>query len=408
VVEFGIACEACHGEGEWHVRRHSGVAKVTAEVDSVVNPKKMDKQASADVCGRCHSIVMEKFSTISKAEFHRDGNPQRPGQPLNACDFLHVVQATPDHRESEVFSVWSKQQILTESFWADGMVRVSGREYNGLIESACFLHGEMTCLSCHTMHPSGEQSLDQWRDDQLKPAMRGDQACLQCHGEYADRITQHTHHPADSSGSRCMNCHMPYTTYGLLKTIRSHQISSPTVTQVLETRRPDACTLCHLDRTIVWTTEHLRDWYGQRETKFTEQDDAATTSAAILHYLKGDAGQRAVLAGAFNWQAARDASGTKWMEPLLLIGCNDPYDAVRIISARALRSLPGKRTADFDPLAPANQRLSRFLTAAADLDANLRLNPRPEVLVSEDGVFDFLRARGLMQQRDDSPVHLRE
>ena len=28
--------------------------------------------------------------------------------------------------------------FIRDSFWADGMVRVSGREYNGLIESPCF------------------------------------------------------------------------------------------------------------------------------------------------------------------------------------------------------------------------------------------------------------------------------
>ena len=28
--------------------------------------------------------------------------------------------------------------FVRDSFWADGMVRVSGREYNGLIESPCF------------------------------------------------------------------------------------------------------------------------------------------------------------------------------------------------------------------------------------------------------------------------------
>ena len=29
-------------------------------------------------------------------------------------------------------------RFLRDSFWSDGMVRVSGREYNGLIESPCF------------------------------------------------------------------------------------------------------------------------------------------------------------------------------------------------------------------------------------------------------------------------------
>src|SRR2546430_13546483 len=39
-------------------------------------------------------------------------------------------------------------------YWSDGTVRVSGREYNALIESPCFSKGAMTCLSCHSMHQS--------------------------------------------------------------------------------------------------------------------------------------------------------------------------------------------------------------------------------------------------------------
>ena len=50
---------------------------------------------------------------------------------------------------------------------------------------------------------------------------------------------------------------MPFTTYGLLKTIRSHQISNPSVQATLETGRPNACNLCHLDKTLEWTANAL-------------------------------------------------------------------------------------------------------------------------------------------------------
>ena len=43
----------------------------------------------------------------------------------------------------------------------------------------------------------------------------------------APKLTAHTHHVDGSSGSNCLNCHMPHTTYGVLKAIRSHEISSP-------------------------------------------------------------------------------------------------------------------------------------------------------------------------------------
>ena len=40
----------------------------------------------------------------------------------------------------------------TGSFWSDGMIRATGREFNGLMESPCYTRGEMSCLSCHEMH----------------------------------------------------------------------------------------------------------------------------------------------------------------------------------------------------------------------------------------------------------------
>ena len=90
-----------------------------------------------------------------------------------------------------------------------------------------------------------------------------DAACLQCHPSFEGR-TEHTHHTADSSGSRCQNCHMPHTTYGLLKAIRSHKIDSPSVQASLATGRPNACNLCHLDKSLAWTQDALERGWGER------------------------------------------------------------------------------------------------------------------------------------------------
>ena len=71
----------------------------------------------------------------------------------------------------------------------------------------------------------GQTDAKTWaRTGQLKPKMDSDTACLQCHKDMSARLVAHTHHAADSSGSRCYNCHMPYTSYGLLKALRSHRI----------------------------------------------------------------------------------------------------------------------------------------------------------------------------------------
>ena len=96
------------------------------------------------------------------------------------------------------------------------------------------------------------------------------------------------------------------------------------------------------------------------------------------------------------------------MEPFLLFGANDPYDAVRIISARSLRSLPDRQSAEVDPLATLQQRMNAFNEAIERIDADLESEPKPGVLIDEQGKFDFKRARKLIDQRNHHPVGIRE
>src|SRR5438128_11469003 len=102
---------------------------------------------------------------------------------------------------------------------------------------------------------------------------------------FEKRPEQHTHHVAGSSGSLCYNCHMPYTGYGLLKALRSHQISNPGVKASLQTGRPNACNLCHLDKSLGWTAQNLFAWYKIPPEELSLEDKAI--AASILWALKG-------------------------------------------------------------------------------------------------------------------------
>jgi hypothetical protein len=77
---------------------------------------------------------------------------------------------------------------------------------------------------------------------------------------------------------------MPHTTYGLLKAVRSHQIDSPRVKASLETGRPNACNLCHLDQTLEWASTWLSKWYGHPQAELSPED--RRVSAALLWLLK--------------------------------------------------------------------------------------------------------------------------
>ncbi len=77
----------------------------------------------------------------------------------------------------------------------------------------------------------------------------------------AATIEQHTHHAAGSQGSECIACHMPKIaeTIGDVK-VRSHTFRFAWPAQTEELKIPNACNLCHTDKTTEWATAALRSW----------------------------------------------------------------------------------------------------------------------------------------------------
>ena len=45
--------------------------------------------------------------------------------------------------------------------------------------------------------------------------------------------------------------------------VRTHTIFSPTQSDMIEANHPNACNLCHLDKSIDWTIGYLKSWYGK-------------------------------------------------------------------------------------------------------------------------------------------------
>jgi cytochrome c552 len=421
-TEFGIACEACHGPSVGHaaanrspLRRYS--LHLTGRADpTTVLPTRLDPKRSSQVCGQCHG-VWEFQDAAGERVANSRGLPYRPGDELTATRFVAQPTRNLDSPRMQAL-VAEDAGFVGDSFWPDGMVRVSGREYNGLIDSPCYRDAHetdrtLTCFSCHSMHKSASGINDPrpvraWADDQLAPAMADDTACTQCHQPIAANVPAHTKHRAGSSGSACYNCHMPYTTYGLLKTIRSHQVSSPSVASDVQTGRPNACNLCHLDQTLAWTSGYLEQWYKQ--PRATLSADEQTISASLLRALRGDAGQRAIIAQTMGWEPAQRASGTAWMGPYLAQLLDDPYDAVRFIAGRSLRTLPEFRDFQYDfAAAPDHRRDSQRRVMAIWPRVRQQL-PRAtdERLLIANGDLNVDAVLRLLKERNNRRVLLRE
>ena len=111
----------------------------------------------------------------------------------NLARFAVILDAPELQRELR-----KNPNFFASSFWSDGQVRLSGREFNGLRQSPCYTHGDtkrqLDCTSCHELH--AHDSGAAWRDDQLRAGMRGNVACTQCHAQFAppEALAAHTHH----------------------------------------------------------------------------------------------------------------------------------------------------------------------------------------------------------------------
>ncbi len=420
-AEFGIACEACHGPAAEHARQnrnplHRYWQYLTGDTDRtrIVQPARLKPALSSQVCGQCHG-VWEYYDVAGERQANANGLPYRPGDELRTTRL--VVQPSVDTGSPTMRALLDAYPgYVADSFWSDGMVRVSGREYNGLIDSPCFRNATdeqhtLTCFSCHTMHREDRDSrpTSEWATNQVAAGKEGNGACLQCHGTIATNVPAHTKHQAESTGSSCYNCHMPYTTYGLLRALRSHQISSPSAAASVETGRPNACNSCHLDKTLAWTSETLARWYGTPKAALS--GDEQTIAASLLLLLRGDAGQRALAAWSMGWAPAQRVSGTGWMGVPLAMLLNDPYQPVRFIAQRSLRSLPGFDGLQYDFLAPASSRLATTMRALELWPRTLRPGDRrtdAALLLDARGAprMDAIIKLGL--QRNDRPVILRE
>ena len=260
---------------------------------------------------------------------------------------------------------------------------MAGREYNGLIESGCFERGTLSCVSCHSMHEYREPA-----DQLVKDPM--DAVCLDCHRPIGEDIAGHTRHAEASAGSRCVNCHMPHTTYGLFVAMRSHRIDSPSVENSIRTGRPNACNLCHLDRSLAWTAEHLEDAYGLH----TPSDASPDVPAGALWALSGDAAQRAVSAWRMGWPPAREATREGFAAPILSMLLADPYAAVRRVAASALITQPGFDAFEYDFVAPEQTRE--------------RKRDEAVLRAGRNDTTDLELIQRLLSARDDRPLRIIE
>ncbi|MCP5184078.1 MAG: hypothetical protein H6993_08960 [Pseudomonadales bacterium] len=207
-AEMGVGCEACHGPGSAHAASPSA------------NSLPVAVAARVETCAPCHarrSQVAEGFA---------------PGKAL----LDHYVPA-----------------LLTPPlYYPDGQIHDEVFEYGSFASSRMASMG-VICTDCHEPHTA-------------KLRAEGDALCELCHSpagnprfpslpkkRYASAA--HHAHAESSEGARCVNCHMPQTTYMAVHPRRDHSLRIPRPRP--DATSPSACTRCHQTRDEAWAQAAL-------------------------------------------------------------------------------------------------------------------------------------------------------
>ncbi len=336
-------------------------------------------RTETEVCAPCHA----RRSPL--------GDGHRIGQPLLDGYRLSLLDPQLYHADGRI----------------DGEVFIQG----SFLQSRMYAAG-VTCSDCHEPHS-------------LKLHAEGNALCSQCHLPDAFDVAAHHHHPEGGPGSRCVDCHMPATTYMVVDPRHDHGFRVPRPDLAARTGAPDACTGCHDDRDAAWAAARVAEWYGperRREPGFAEALQAGRTGAPgaglRLARLAGDPAVPGIV------RATAVAALEQRIEPATLPAVEkalaDPDPLVRLAAAAAMdgvepaRRLPlvpllddpvaavrldaARVLAPVDTLAlPAEQRAKLDAGFAAYEAAQKQLLDRPEGLVT---LANFYRERGRLPEAE--------
>jgi len=127
----------------------------------------------------------------------------------------------------------------------------------------------VTCANCHDPHGSDNEAM------LIKPVK---EVCSTCHapnaqnGPHAPTVGAHTHHAPGSAGSECIACHMPRIEQTIADVnVRAHTFKFITPGESDALKIPNACNLCHTDKTTVWATEALKGWQDRSPWRMAGQ-----------------------------------------------------------------------------------------------------------------------------------------
>lgn len=326
-TSINVACQACHQHIDpHHWQKTKSQTSKTPAAEEII-----------DTCAVCHS---RRHAITSHTELNKT--------------YL-------DNYEPEI--------LRKNIYYPDGGIQAEDYEYGSFIQSKMYQSG-VSCIDCH--HPHSLQ---------LKAPGNG--VCLQCHNVTPPRqrfpalkaknynTSEHHFHQPNSTGSQCINCHMPAHTYMQIDVRHDHYFRIPRPELTIKYHIPNACNTCHTDKTAQWARDYIIKWYGKKN--ITQNN----TDVFFLGRAGDPKAVSSLIAAATNSKHPAIVRATaiellaQYHTPqcltAMLSGTKDCHPLVRLIAIRSLRNLPAALKIKFivpllnDPFSSVRMEAARNL-----------------------------------------------
>jgi predicted CXXCH cytochrome family protein len=212
-------------------------------------------------CLACHEPHGEKKKVEKKLKAPLSFDRKKQRDELNRCASCHSFREQIAGGKKPAANFQDHYNLVlphANQYHLDGQIKGEVYVMGSFLQSKMHEAG-VRCSHCHDPHS-------------LKLKKTGSQVCFQCHEPNKYAVSSHHHHKEGSSGSSCLECHMPESVYMGIDRRRDHSFRVPRPDLSLKNSTPNACTGCHLDLKKETQNEHYQNWLakGQKEESILE------------------------------------------------------------------------------------------------------------------------------------------
>lgn len=295
--EIDVSCETCHGPGSLHVQLAQSPSLFWDRKRGYALPQLKGKSNLAEVeaCAPCHS---------RRSSIHGD---------YASGAALHDFYAT--------------ELLGAGIYHADGQIQDEVYEYGSFTQSKMHSKG-VRCSDCHNPHS-------------LRLKHEGNQLCTSCHAHPAGKYDApaHHNHKAGSTGTQCIECHMPATTYMDVDPRRDHSLRIPRPDLSVKLGTPNACVSCHLADSKLPAAQRPKSPSPNRPAEYADWLRAAERGnepvKGELHRLNQWAD-----AAAEKWYGAKRKKEPHFAEALVAARQNGPGAQAKLLALLGDRNHP--------------------------------------------------------------------